>query len=453
MDKHLIGTIDLNIGENYLNHWEVYHAIREIIANALDEKGKKDIEITGNEEKGFIIRDYAGGLIPNNFVMDGSNKENRKDVIGKFGVGLKDAIGVLYNNGIVVTIRTAKYLFEVGVKENSSIITSKILSVYVYENNEKDFIGTEFVLKNCKEEYIKLAKMEFLLFRNPRQIEKTKYGQVLEKENEYADIYVCGMKVSEDWNLEFSYNITNMSADLRKGLNRERKYVSRDAYREDIKNIIKKCSEIEILDAFEKQLKRTYGDNNYSEIKWNVVLIKITKYIINKYKHKDVRFISSEDIINNRDLYNILCKDMDVEVIEISKKIKMDLIKYKKDIIDDNLFYDDSIIIEKELLTKEELTEKQRMVLEESIKILKKIDLLKSDYISIENIKISRVDTAKTIHEGYGIIISLSSLVDIETCSVKIINVSASLGDNSAEFKEKIFGNLIKIIYEQSSKI
>lgn len=54
------------------------------------------------------------------------------------------------------------------------------------------------------------------------------------------------------------------------------------------------------------------------------------------------------------------------------------------------------------------------------------------------------------MHEEYGIIIPLDSLIDLETCAVKIINVSSSLGNNSAEFKDKIVGNLIKIIYERN---
>lgn len=54
---------DLNIGK-ILEDWEIYHAIREIIANALDEQLLTDtaeIEIlkTGNV---WSIRDFGRGL-------------------------------------------------------------------------------------------------------------------------------------------------------------------------------------------------------------------------------------------------------------------------------------------------------------------------------------------------------------------------------------------------------
>ena len=54
---------DLNM-EDVLDDWEIYHAIREIIANALDEQvltKTKDIEIT-KEDSVHKIRDFGRGL-------------------------------------------------------------------------------------------------------------------------------------------------------------------------------------------------------------------------------------------------------------------------------------------------------------------------------------------------------------------------------------------------------
>ena len=54
---------DLNI-EKILENWETYHAIREIIANALDEQlltSTKDVEIT-KQGNSWHIRDFGRGL-------------------------------------------------------------------------------------------------------------------------------------------------------------------------------------------------------------------------------------------------------------------------------------------------------------------------------------------------------------------------------------------------------
>ena len=55
---------DLNI-EKVLEHWEIYHALREIIANALDEQAltnTKDIEIYKDNQGKWHIRDFGRGI-------------------------------------------------------------------------------------------------------------------------------------------------------------------------------------------------------------------------------------------------------------------------------------------------------------------------------------------------------------------------------------------------------
>jgi len=86
---------DLNI-EEVLEDWEVYHAIREIIANAIDEQiltKTKDIEIK-KEKNCFVIRDYGRGLKYEHLTQNEDKEKisHPELVIGKFGVGLKDAL-------------------------------------------------------------------------------------------------------------------------------------------------------------------------------------------------------------------------------------------------------------------------------------------------------------------------------------------------------------------------
>jgi DNA gyrase/topoisomerase IV subunit B len=58
-----VKKFDLNI-ENMLEDWEIYHAIREIISNTIDEQmltKTKDIEIF-QEKNNWHIMDYGHGL-------------------------------------------------------------------------------------------------------------------------------------------------------------------------------------------------------------------------------------------------------------------------------------------------------------------------------------------------------------------------------------------------------
>jgi len=97
-------NFDLNI-EKILEGWEPKHAVRELIANALDEQilaGTKSIEIAKGKSGNWHIHDFGRGLRYEDLTQN-ENPEKLKNagkVIGKFGVGLKDALATLNRRGI-----------------------------------------------------------------------------------------------------------------------------------------------------------------------------------------------------------------------------------------------------------------------------------------------------------------------------------------------------------------
>ncbi len=63
---------DLNV-EKILEAWESAHAIRELIANAIDEQqlsDTRDIEVLKAEDGRWIIRDYGRGLRYEHFTQN-----------------------------------------------------------------------------------------------------------------------------------------------------------------------------------------------------------------------------------------------------------------------------------------------------------------------------------------------------------------------------------------------
>lgn len=88
-------TFDLNI-EEVLENWETEHALREVIANALDEQllsSTKDIDISKDQLGQYHIRDFGRGLRIEHFTLNEDKEKlgSDKPIIGKFGVGSKDA--------------------------------------------------------------------------------------------------------------------------------------------------------------------------------------------------------------------------------------------------------------------------------------------------------------------------------------------------------------------------
>ena len=99
---------DLNI-EKILENWDMHHAIREIIANALDEQflsKTKEVEIF-KENDVWYIRDFGRGLKYTHLTQnENDEKLNSTSVIGKFGIGLKDALATFYRRGAVITAKS-----------------------------------------------------------------------------------------------------------------------------------------------------------------------------------------------------------------------------------------------------------------------------------------------------------------------------------------------------------
>lgn len=137
--------------------------------------------------------------------------------------------------------------------------------------------GTDFCLFGCHQEDIDKAKALFLKFSECKICEKTKYGEVIEKKIDCASIYINGVKVSEESNFLFSYNITSLTSQLKKSLNRERTNVGRSAYSDRIKSILKECKTNTIIYTLINDLQQFGSGNRHDELSWNDVAMYASK--------------------------------------------------------------------------------------------------------------------------------------------------------------------------------
>lgn len=222
---------DLNI-EKVLENWSVAHAIREIIANALDEQiltDTQEIKIYKDEGNNWHVRDYGRGLKYIHLTQnENEEKLSHPCLIGKFGVGLKDALATFdrHKIGVVIDSKYGHITIGQSTKHGFSDITT--LHAYINEPINVDFIGTDVCLSGCTDNDINDAKNFFLQFANLKLYEKTEYGEVYSIRNGSAEIFINGIKVAEEDNFLFSYNITSLNSTLRKALNRERTNVGKN---------------------------------------------------------------------------------------------------------------------------------------------------------------------------------------------------------------------------------
>lgn len=368
---------DLNI-EKILENWETYHAIREIIANALDEQlltNTKDVEII-KQDNTWHIMDYGRGLKYTNLTQnENQEKLSNPSVIGKFGIGLKDALATFDRKGIKVLIKSqfGDITLSKTAKEGfADIIT---LHANISEPTDDKFVGTEFIIDGATDEDISKAKNLFLKFTGEQILETTKAGDIVNKVGSIGKIYINGVKVAEEERFLFSYNITQLTTAIKKSLNRERTNVGRTAYTDSVKKILLGCKSTDVAKVLADDLQNINFGTAHDELSWIDVQEHSVK-ILNQ--NEKVLFVSSTDIMLHPDMIEE-AKANGLQIISIpenlKEKIKGGLDLSGKPIVDISQFvtsYNDSFSFD--FVPIENLTKGEREMFELTNDILNLVD-------------------------------------------------------------------------------
>lgn len=273
---------DLNV-ETVLEHWEVSDAVREIIANAIDEQlltGTEDIQIYEDGD-GWHIRDYGRGLTYKHLTQNENDEKLSHPtlVIGKFGVGLKDALATLDRRKLGLAIRSGHGDITLGKFPKEGFPDVLTLHAVVSAPSMASLVGTEFILKGATSQQIDDAKSFFLKFSGDKQLETTKFGQVLARGTHGARIYINGVRVAAEERFLFSYNITSLTKAMRLALNRERTHVGRTAYADRVKDILLACREESVAEPLVHDLQQFDAGQSHDEIGWIDVAVHACKLL------------------------------------------------------------------------------------------------------------------------------------------------------------------------------
>ena len=263
---------DLNV-EKILDHWGLPEAVREVIANALDEQalsGTAEPEIVKRKD-GWHVRDFGRGLRYQHLTQNENPEKRRRDdvVVGKFGVGLKDALATFHRRGIDVRINSPHADISLTRAPKSDFADVRTLHAAVAPPSDRRQKGTDFVLRGLSDTDMAAAQDYFLKFRGDEELERTEFGSVLRRrKDEPANVYVKGVRIAVEEQFLFSYNITSTTAQLQKALNRERANVGRSAYQDRVKSILLRCRSEQVAQALAEDLTRLPQGTNHDEITW-----------------------------------------------------------------------------------------------------------------------------------------------------------------------------------------
>ena len=320
-----IRPFDLNI-EEVLENWEVEHALREVIANALDEQAiskTSEIEITKDRQGDWHIRDYGRGIRIEHFTLN-ENKEKLdapSGIIGKFGVGLKDALATFHRRGVGVVIRSPFGTFR--LREEHKYGFDNIVTLHVeYDDTKNDIRGTDFALRGSTDMDVAKAKSLFLKFAGEETLEINSYGQILRRRGSAARVYILGVFASEEPNFLFSYNITSLTESMKKRLNRERLNVGRTTYADRVKSILKSAKSQAVEALLIEQVEKRAAGGEADEMAW----IEISQMALNlMHQQRKVAYLTEQELQSRPNILDSVRSDgYQVVVITDQQKAKLE---------------------------------------------------------------------------------------------------------------------------------
>lgn len=202
---------ELTLTENYVSDWTFNDAIRELIQNGtdqeiLDSSNKFSVDYNSREQ---ILRlsNEKSKLKVNTLLLGRSSKSNNDDTVGQFGEGYKIAALVINRLGKSFTIYNNEKdeIWETRFK-NSEKWLEKILAFYI-RKEKTDSKGLVVEIGNVsREEYNGICNIWLEMIGYNYGKVDTQYGEILTDEKLAGKIYVNGLYVSTNEDLQYGYN-------------------------------------------------------------------------------------------------------------------------------------------------------------------------------------------------------------------------------------------------------
>jgi hypothetical protein len=210
-------AFDLNV-EKVLEHWSVAFAIRELIANALDEQAltrTREPRIFKDDAGYLHIADPGRGIRYEHLTQNkNAEKRSHPGVIGQFGMGLKDALAVFDRRRVGVAIYSPHAVITTGRRPKEGFPDVVTLHALVAPPADPRQVGSHILLTGITDEDVEQARRFFLRYSDERLLESTEFGDVVVRADpsQPARIYVKGLFVAVDlnryrdeWNDSFSF--------------------------------------------------------------------------------------------------------------------------------------------------------------------------------------------------------------------------------------------------------
>lgn len=193
-------TIVLSLSENYLSHWTIFDALRELYQNSFDRKEENpecplinEVNLENKNEIMLRIGNYYTELPRRTLILGETSKSESKKTIGKFGEGYKLAMLVLLRNGISVDVYTGSERWEATLEYNKQFETKMLtLKIWDFEPQENLVFKITGLPKSAYHSY---TQYNLALQPNSKKKRHGKCDILLDKRNRgkvfVGGLYVC----------------------------------------------------------------------------------------------------------------------------------------------------------------------------------------------------------------------------------------------------------------------
>lgn len=202
---------ELTLTPNYVSDWTFNDAIRELIQNGtdqevLDKENHFSIEYD-SKRRVLQLKNSKSVLKINTLLLGRSSKAENDDTVGQFGEGYKIAALVLNRIGKTFTVlnNEKNEVWESRFK-NSEKWLEKILAFYISKRETED-TGLCIEVGNVSwSEYNNLSDVWIGMCDFDYEKVETQYGEILTDEEFAGQVFVNGLFVNCNSDLQYGYN-------------------------------------------------------------------------------------------------------------------------------------------------------------------------------------------------------------------------------------------------------
>ena len=198
-------TYELSLNKNYVMHWGLLEAIRELLQNSIDSESPFNYEFVMNDDRKYslVLRSEFTTLSPKTLLLGATTKRDSDDSIGSFGEGYKIALLVLTRLGYRVDIANGDKHWTPAFK-HSNKFEEDMLVIYESPLSFKNS-GLSFEIGGLGEEAVEDITESCLHMQKKKgEIKSTYFGDILI--DKPGLLYVGGLFICKTC-LKFGYDI------------------------------------------------------------------------------------------------------------------------------------------------------------------------------------------------------------------------------------------------------